>query len=315
MIRRGGSLIIRRRELAKIIDKLDKTSFGEASTGSFLANLSSLFQVIALVVGGGWVLMEYLSFKKLNNDLTNQQTAVAIQLASLQAISTNLNNELSRIKLDAARKGTFEVKSETSVTRYQKLETEGLYRFFDRLVLKNASQIDLTIHAWVVELFIGTRPKGPLSAGGAIVVNQPRSTFAKKPQSYGNKEQVPASDSIEWRPVASKVQVREQAHLDVIRDVSGIDAITGDSTGLLRPGETTEWGVTFLLRASPDDLVGAVMTVFYLVQDNETPAKWPDTRYELLSDAEDAPTTLRVTNDGSERSKTPQPALPDRPAK
>ena len=88
-----------RGELAAIISRLDRSRAGGAATGSFLENLSKLLQVLAIVGGGAWVLLDYFEFKKTNNELTNKQLELALKTAELSQSSTMLNNQLNQLKL------------------------------------------------------------------------------------------------------------------------------------------------------------------------------------------------------------------------
>src|SRR6266436_6702705 len=82
------------RQLGAIISWLNRSRAGKASTGSFLENMSKLLQVLAIVVGGAWVLIDYFEFKKTNNDLTNTQLKLATTTAELTQSSIKLNNKL-----------------------------------------------------------------------------------------------------------------------------------------------------------------------------------------------------------------------------
>jgi hypothetical protein len=82
------------RQLGAIISRLNRSRAGKASTGSFLENMSKLLQVLAIVVGGVWVLVDYFEFKNKNNQLINTQLKLSNESAQLAQSSIDINNQL-----------------------------------------------------------------------------------------------------------------------------------------------------------------------------------------------------------------------------
>lgn len=88
-----------RRQLAAIISRLNRSRAGQASAGTFLENMSKLLQVLAIVVAGVWVLIDYFEFKNRNNELINTQLALSVQAAKLAQSGAVIANQLNQLKL------------------------------------------------------------------------------------------------------------------------------------------------------------------------------------------------------------------------
>jgi hypothetical protein len=109
-----------RREVGAALSRLNRSRLGRASTGSLLGNISSLLQVLAIVAGGVWVMIDYFDFKSTNNTLTNKQLELANQTAQLTQSSIAINNQLTQLKLYHAVEGRLEMTSNSSIVRSKK---------------------------------------------------------------------------------------------------------------------------------------------------------------------------------------------------
>jgi hypothetical protein len=262
---------ITHRQLGAIISRLNRSLAGKASTGSFLENMSKLLQVLAIVVGGAWVLIDYFEFKKTNNKLTNAT-------AELTQSSIILNNQLNEIKISRTKEGRLDVITESHVVRYAILEDHtSLYRFQMSLRARNVSDGAVFIPAMVIEFFIGTNTVGDLKPGQAFLINQPSSWLDKAPPG-----------GIEWSRLTAVVQ-KDPPQIDdeLAKVIADFTPIAGGFVGVLLRGGSSHWNADFALRARPENMAGAVIT-FWERGENDQFVSSVQSRTELLSEAEDA---------------------------
>jgi hypothetical protein len=276
-----------RRQLATIILRLNRSRAGTASTGTFLENMSKLLQVLAIVVGGAWVLNDYFEFKKTNNSLANSQLRLAIKTAELALMRT------IEERLDVA--------SESSVVRFARFPDQTfLYRFQFSVDAKNISNATVVIPAMVIEFFMGTKVIGNLKPGQAFLINQPSSWLDKAPPG-----------GIKWSRLTAGVQQSPEIEAEIAKQIAQIGDFTpiaGQFVGVIRAGGSSHWNADFVLRAHPEDMAGAVVTfwergdsrdqliytpdLIYTVPDltytHSHGLSYTHSRTELLSEAEDA---------------------------
>jgi hypothetical protein len=108
------------RQFASIVarlNRLNRSRAGSASTGQLLENIFKLFQVLAIVVGGAWILLDYFEFKKINGELTIRQLQLANETAQITQASVDLNNRLSQVKLSHITQGRLEITADSNVMR------------------------------------------------------------------------------------------------------------------------------------------------------------------------------------------------------
>jgi hypothetical protein len=267
-----------RGELAAIISRLDRSRAGGAATGSFLENLSKLLQVLAIVGGGAWVLLDYFEFKKTNNELTNKQLELALKTAELSQSSTMLNNQLNQLKLTRTVQGRLEVGGDSSVVRSAKFPDDTfLYRLQITLKVKNISDSTVSVPAVVTEQFIGKTPVAALKSEQAFLVNVPSSWL-----------RTPTLGSVEWSRVVAVVQrVPDQIDEEIEKQIANFPLTPGGLLGEIRSGELANWTASFVLKARSEDMVGAVAT-FWVQGEDGLRGPYTFTYYEILSEAEDA---------------------------
>ena len=95
-----------RKQFKAAISRANRSRLGSSSTGAALENLSKLLQVVAIFVGGAWVLLDYLEFKRSNNELLLQQGQLAVTTA-------RINEDLNKLKLAHSTEGRLEVSMES----------------------------------------------------------------------------------------------------------------------------------------------------------------------------------------------------------
>jgi hypothetical protein len=293
-----------RRQLGALISRLDRSRAGRASTGSFLENLSKLLQVLAIVVGGAWVLIDYFEFKNTNNQLTNTQLELANKTAELNQTSMILNNQFSQLKLASATEGRLETATESSVLRSAKF-TDGtfLYQFKCGLRIKNISDSKVVLPAMVIEFFIGTSPVAGLKTGQAFLTNVPSSWLDKA---------IPGS--IEWSRLTANVQrIPYKFDEEVEKRITEFPRTVGGLVGEIPPGGLRHWNADFVLRARPENMAGAVITFWARGEKEPFGRPYTYTRIKMLSDAEDAP-SLRAQEPHIPRDTEQNVQRPDSPA-
>jgi hypothetical protein len=280
------------RKLRSVLSRLDRSRTGQASTGSFLENMSKLLSVLAIVVGGGWVLLDYFDFGKRNKELSNAQielanaqTQLSIQVTALTQLGTEINNKLNEVKLQHISQKRLDSDSESSVVRAETFEDgTALYRFQFNITVKNISETNILIPALVIEFFLGkTDIVKNLSSDKAFLVNQPTSFMAS-----------PLPGSIQWSRLLVNAMRLDRVDDKIAREIEKFTPMSGGFCGELRPGESSHWNADFVIRARPEDMVGAVAT-YWAKGEGESYFLDTQTRTELLSEAEDtAPLKAKI---------------------
>jgi hypothetical protein len=260
---------------------LNRSRFGTASTGAFLENISKLLQILAVVVGAIWILKDYWEFKRENNELVNTQLKLANDTAQLTQSSLFLNNQLSNLKLERSTQGYVSGTTESSVVRSTKFDDGTfLYRFQVGLTVKNISESTLTVHAAVIEIFLGTLQANDLQAGKVNILNLPYSRL------QGGEDGPPGG--IKWTQVETYIQRPLQID-DRVTQLIRPDfvPIPGGLPGGMGPSESHDWNGEFILRAHPTDFVASIIT-FWITDEKNELRDFNYTRSESLSEAQDS---------------------------
>jgi hypothetical protein len=234
-------------------------------------------QVIAIVVGGVWVLVDYFEFKNKNNELINTQLKLSNESAQLTQSSIAINNQLNQIKLAHSGQKRLESTGESSVVLASKFEDgTALYRFQFRVFVKNISESNVLIPALVVEFFLGTTTTiKNLQPQTAFLINQPSSWIAAT---------VPGR--IDWSKISVNAMRLDRIDGEIANKIKDFPRMSGGFCGELRSGESANWNADFVLRAHPEDIAGAVATYWARGEGDEYFVD-TQTRTELLSEAED----------------------------
>jgi hypothetical protein len=281
-----------RRQFKAAISQLNRSRLAKPSTGSALENISKLLQVVAIFVGGAWVLMDYLEFKKSNNELMLQQGRLAVTTAQITL-------DLNKLKLERSTEGRMEVAIDGSVVRSVRLEDGTfLHRYHVSLEAKNISESTVFIPAIVVEFFIGTMPKDELKPNEALYINPPNGWL---------DEAVPGRISWTREGVYAHSQIESPIDDEVEKNIQAFPPLgAAGFAGNVQSGATTQIGLSFLIRSRPDAVAGAVIT-FWDRTANSSHYKQVHTNYELLSEAEDALALKKDTSDSKDPDRGAKP--------
>jgi hypothetical protein len=251
-----------------------------------LDNISKLLQVLVIIVGGGWVLLNYLEFQKSNNELT--------------LATARITRDLNQRTLQRSTEGRLEVVIEGSVVRSVRLEDGTfLYRYHVWLKAKNISDSTVFIPAVVAEFFIGTMPKDELKPNEALYINLPTQWTLKA-----------APGKISWTKQGAYAQSQMDSPIDdqVKKDIEAFLPLAADFGGPIRSGAMTDVGLTFLIRSRPDAVVGAVITYWdWDRTESSSPEPHIYTDTVLLSEAEDAAALKKDTSDSKDRDRVAVP--------
>jgi hypothetical protein len=251
--------------ISRLIRRHDKPS-----TDSTLENTLKLLQVLAIILSGGWVLRDYVEFKRVNDELTLKQQKLAYDLSTQDRLDAVIDSKI--VRLHRFGDGTF------------------LHRYYVSLTLKNITSIPVYVPAIVAQSFIGTLQNEP-KLNEALYVNLP------------GDDAVPGK--ISWTPegVYSHSRQRKSPEDDGIEIPDSI-RLAADFGGGIRPGESTSIGLTFLIRSRPNAVAAAVIRYWDRADDDSDEPKEADrqrskstvhihTNTELLWEAEDSPALKR----------------------
>jgi hypothetical protein len=291
---------ITRRQLSAMISRLNRSRAGSPETGSFLENTSKLLQILAVVVGGAWVLNDYLEFKHKNNELTNKQLELSNETAKLTRANMELTNEISKVTLTNSTEGRVAATTDSSVFRIKQFPDQtALYKFHFAIHVKNLSKTDIAIPAVVAEVFLGKEVSDNIEPNKGFFVNEPLSS---------NSELMPTCDTIhdctkqlkqlesqaiDWSRLTVVVQegpagTDDEDHDHIFKSLKRFPHEPGYFVGVLTPGRSADWVADYVLRAHSEDATAVVFT--YWTRTQHDPLKYSVlSQYELLSEAKDAP--------------------------
>jgi hypothetical protein len=272
-------VLLTRKRFKAAISKLNRR-LAKPSGWSLLEMISSIVQVLAIVLGGGWVLFTYLDFQKRNNELAYA--------------TARITKELSQQTLQRSREGRLDVAMDSSIARSFRFEDGTfLYRYHVLLKVKNISESAVFIPAVVAEFFIGTMPKDGLKPNEALYVNLP---------TQWQHEAVPGS--ISWTRGGVYAQSKIESPIDeqVKKDIQAFPPLAVDFASNLPSGTSNEIGLTFLIRSRPDAVAGAVITFWVRTADG-SPDLQIYTNTELLSEAEDVPALKKNSSDSKDADR------------
>jgi hypothetical protein len=293
-----------RRQFKAAISQLNRSRLAKPSTGSALENISKLLQVVAIFIGGAWVLIDYLEFKKSNNELILAQGRLVVTTAQI-------TQNLSKLKLERSVEGRLEVAVDSSVVRSVRFE-DGTFlnRYYVWLKAKNIYESTVFIPAIVAEFFIGTMPKDELKPNEALYINLPNQWQEKAVPEKA------ITDKISWTRggVYAQSQIESPIDDEIKNDIQAFPPLAVDFAGTLRSGATTDIGLHFLIRSRPDAVAGAVITLWDRTANsshNRTASSSSDrqiyTNIELLSEAEDARSLKKDTSDSKDPDREAKP--------
>jgi hypothetical protein len=279
--RASGYLFAARRIERRLAANFRLNRFASSATGSFLENISKLLQILAIVVGAGWVLKEYREFTDLNHQLVNQQLQTAQKTAELTQSSLDLSNKLNQLRLVQTGQGRLEITSESSAVQARKFDDGTyLYRYQASILAKNVSDGAVTIPAMVIEFFVGTMPtEADIQAGKGFLVNQPSSWLDAR------NVMITATGGVEWKRIGVFAQQIPGITDEFAKVIRQFPLMSGGFVGNIGLGEAHHWNTDFVLRARPEDLAGSVIT-FWTIDQNEEVRRFTHTRTELLSEAQ-----------------------------
>jgi hypothetical protein len=275
---------------AKIF-RISRSRLAKPSTGSALENISKLLQILAIVIGGAWVLKDYYEFKKANNEFVNRQAELAIATGKL-------TEALDTLKLEHSKEGRIDSDMGASVTRSTRFDDGTfLYRYYVWLKVKNISDTRISIPAVVVEHFLGTASKDELKPNEALYVNLP-------PQWQQQEKDVTGSISWTRKGAYMESKIENRSDQDLVEQIPPFPKMAIDFAGSLPSGTFTDIGVSFLLRARPDAIAGAVITIWARGRD-DFPLPVVFSHHDFLSDAEDASAQKKSASEPRSTESTP----------
>jgi hypothetical protein len=209
---------------------------------------TKLATLVALVVGSLWGIPKAWDELRIS----------AIQLSEMQGQITSPRSMMCVVKLDdPAIDGRF------------------LYDVTDRVAVKNSSGQGINITYSLAKIYLGSLPGlggALISEGKAVFLNTPPNPLFKDPDrgwAAAGDNHAPA-EAISWRQVGSTASRdlsfarNDQTRLQDVDDPFAKNQVKnsepeGGLTETVAAGDTTGTEPEFLLRAKPEDFVGAVV--------------------------------------------------------
>lgn len=264
-----------------------------AKPSTRLESIARITQIVALVVGGAWVLWIYFTFNKSNNELIIQQAQLANKTAEI-------THDINKVALQRSKESRLEAAIESSIVRVVHFDDGTfLHRYYVSLKAKNITDSTVFIPAIVGEFFIGTMPKDELKQNETLYINLPTQW-----------QQEAVLGRITWTERGKYARSQIDSPLDdkVKKDIQAFLPLAVDFVGSIRSGETTDIGLTFLIRSRPDAVAGAVITYWDWDGTAEgSPNRHIYTNIELLLEAEDTPALRKDTSDSKDSDRGAKP--------
>ena len=218
------------------------------------------------MVGAAWVLWLCFEFNQINNQLIIQQGLIT--------------RELSTLTIQRTRVGRLEVEIDSSVVRAVRFgDGTFLHRYYVSLKAKNISEETVIIPAIVAEFFIGTMPKDELKPSETLHINLPAQWKEKE-----------APGKISWAKEGQYAHSQPEFPIideELKKEIQTFTPLAVDFGGSIRSGETTDIGLTFLIRSRPDAVAGAVITYWDRTAADSSLNSHIFTNIELLLEAEE----------------------------
>jgi hypothetical protein len=218
-------------------------------------------QVLALAVGGCWVLIQFLLYQRDEIQLKREELTQSVKLKELEVQLSDLKR--ARDTHDLATLTTYRFSDEANI-EVRRLGSAGaeksMFEVTYSITLKNIADESFEVSLWVLDYFIGVVDKN-LAKSAAFV----------KPISWPSNRWNPGivpEGAVKWTKAGSQgaITAVAEGHIaspwnDYVNDVDL--TIGGILTGTVKPEQTNSFRQTFLVKAPSDGYIAFLASICF----------------------------------------------------
>jgi hypothetical protein len=223
-----------------------------------LKDLASLIQVLALVVGGAWALYEFLTFRSEQNRLTLDQQRFAVQQQGLSTRMAELSlslqkrqEELAGLQLGKAHESRYRLDTGARALLIQHRKDSDEVWIEYTFKITNISDQEFRVTYSVLEVFRGKLAVRLTNEAPIIPVNPPPNLYV-----------APEPGGVRWQRIHGEAHAYDKVPdraLGILKSAGYKPIQGGGGTFVLKAGESSRFQEDFVIRATPDALIGFVI--------------------------------------------------------
>jgi hypothetical protein len=244
-------------QMAQLQSTLAKPSPTFWKSDAFLRTV----QAIAIVVGGCWVLVQFVLFERTRLELELNKSAADLEKTRLQTRLDMIEEQKRSLELVSSKTYRFSAQRTVETTYLRPLDSKtALYEVEYSMTVTNQSAVSFNMSLWVLDYFIGDVRENL----------QKKSAFIEPvgyPQNRWNLGSA-TGGAVEWRRVGSRggmyAAARGAIDSSVKSRVSDVEFTVGRGlTGPLKPSQSYEMSETFLVKGTPGSYVAFVQSICF----------------------------------------------------
>ena len=215
-------------------------------------NLLRLAQVFTLVIGGAWVLTQFLWYQRDEIELKQKELSQSVRLKELEFELDKIKRDREAYEFSSLTASRFDVAPSLQAKMLRRIGNGlSLYEVTYSISLENNSGEKFESSLWVLEYFIGT------------VKEEDEKSISMKPIGMPASRIFPAikqEGAAKWRSAGSYASVFSEAVKDVESLFKDYVIPSNDSalTGVVRPKEKLHFGQIYLVQAPAGSYVAFI---------------------------------------------------------
>ena len=259
-------------------------------------NLLRAAQILALVIGGSWVLIQFLLFERSKIALENKVLEADIAAKESLQRQSLIDEERKSVELVGLKTYRFRAERSIAPTFVNQLdEKTALYNVHYQIKVTNESNVPLEISMWVLDYFTGELSKELQHSTSFIApIGYPENRWNSGSATSG---------AVVWKRVGSNGAIFSEAFGNIQPTwqavVEDVDLATGGGlTGALSPGQSYSMSDDFLVKGTPGEYVAFVQNIcFQRCKENND--LYHTSEYQLLPFGPPAASTETVQSTAS----------------
>lgn len=236
-------------------------------------------QAVALVVGGCWVLVQFIVFERDKISLDAQHLKAQIELARLEAEKGTIQAQQMTLDLNNDKNRKFKAERSIEPAFVKRLDDNtALYNLTYYIRVTNESKQPLEVSMWVLDYFTG-KPSNNLEELAEFIspIGYPENRWNTRSDTDG---------SVAWTRTGSHGAVFSAAQGNIeLRCNAAVDDVTlangGGLTGTLSPGQSYSMSEDFLVKATPGTYVAFVQSICF-ERGKENDSLYHTSQYQML---------------------------------
>jgi hypothetical protein len=144
-----------------------------------IADILSFVQIVAIICGGIWVLIEYASFREQHEQLTIREQELALEMARVTLELKGGERALQQIELDQST--TSQIQYPTRTLTVKHLANRSEKRLFEAMLtveIENVSKSSFEVSYSIVQYFLGS-PRESTQEDDVVAIQHPPGLFGE----------------------------------------------------------------------------------------------------------------------------------------